>query len=109
MVDGNVGGALIEFGDRIAARLQERRDELIGFRDRALRVIDKARLHHAPVRCEAFAFRSAQLTDIQALDPRRAFDDGIEMGLGRGWAIRLAQHGATAAAFSIQNSCPPLA
>jgi len=51
MVDGNVVGALIEFGDGIAARLQQRRDQLIGFRDGALWVIDKSAIarHASPL------------------------------------------------------------
>ena len=49
MVDRNVGGTLIEFGYGIAANLHDRGNQVVRFRDRALRGIDKAGLHGLPL------------------------------------------------------------
>ena len=43
--DGHIRGALIKIGFRIATSLHERRDQLIGFCDRTLWMIDEMGLH----------------------------------------------------------------
>jgi hypothetical protein len=49
MVDGDVGGTLIEVGDGVAASIHERGDELIGLEDGSLGMVDEAGLNGLPV------------------------------------------------------------
>ena len=49
MVDGDIRGALIEIGYRVATCKHERRDQFVGFRDCGLRMIDEAGLDHIVV------------------------------------------------------------
>lgn len=72
MVDGDVGGALLEVGDGIAAGLHERGDEFVGFGDGALGMIDEAGLHGLPVGHEAFALGGAEVADLEVFDARFA-------------------------------------
>lgn len=79
VADGDVGGALLEVGDGIAAGLHERGDELIGLGDRALGVIDEAGLDGLPVGDEALALGGGEVADFEVFDARFA---GFESGFG---------------------------
>src|ERR1035438_7495618 len=67
MIDGKIGGALVELGNRVAPRQQEGADQFVGFGDRAFWVIDEAGLHRLPLSQKARALRGSQIADIQFL------------------------------------------
>jgi hypothetical protein len=66
---GNIGGALFEVAHGISAGKHEAIDEHIGFGDGTLRIIDKARLHHAPVRDELLALVGGKFMNLELLHP----------------------------------------
>jgi len=72
VVDGDIFSDLRKAGDGIAACLQKGGDELIGFCNRALGMIDKAGFHGAPVGHEAVSLRSAELPEGEFFDARLA-------------------------------------
>jgi hypothetical protein len=83
MIDGNVRGTLIKIGCGITTCPHEGRDQLIGSRDRTLRMINKAGLDGVPVCYVAFPLRGAKLADLQAFHPRltiRQFCLGLVSG-----------------------------
>jgi len=74
VVNGEIGGALVEVGDRIAARLHDFLDELVGACDGPSRIVDEHRLHAAPSLTEEVALIGLQRPDLQMLDALLSFD-----------------------------------
>jgi len=68
VVDGKIRGALVEVRDRIAARLHDFLNELVGARDGSARIVDEHRLHAAPALTEEVALVGLQRPDLQMLD-----------------------------------------
>jgi hypothetical protein len=68
MVDRDVGGALFEVGDGVAAGLHEGGDEIVGLNDRAAGMVDEAGLDDLPVGEEALAFGGGKVTDVEVVD-----------------------------------------
>ena len=66
--NGDVGGALIKAVLGIAAGEQEGVDEVVGFSDGCLGVVDEAGLKAVPLDDEAFALSGAKVADFQGLD-----------------------------------------
>ncbi|SPE17854.1 hypothetical protein SBA5_1100034 [Candidatus Sulfotelmatomonas gaucii] len=65
--DGEIRGALFKGVLGIAAGLEERSDQVIGFSDRSLGVVDKARLHGMPLGDVALPLGGAEFADFQCV------------------------------------------
>jgi len=86
MFDGDVGGALVEVGDGIAAGVHERGDQFIGFDDGAFGVVDETRLDGLPVGEIALAFGGGEVADVKFV---YALFAGGEAGFGLGCGAML--------------------
>jgi len=65
--DGDIRGALIKALLGIAAGLEERSDQVVGFRDRGLGVIEEAGLHRLPLGVESLALGDAEVANLQCV------------------------------------------
>jgi hypothetical protein len=68
VVDRQVGGALLEVGDRIAAGRHHLADQLVGAGDRRTGVVDELGLHMAPAVDVTVGLDGGQAADVEALD-----------------------------------------
>jgi hypothetical protein len=68
VVDGDVGGALIEVRHRVPARLHHLGDEAVGIADGTRRVVDEARLDLPPVPGEPCALLGRKVPDVELPD-----------------------------------------
>ena len=75
VVDGEVGGALVEIADGIAARVHGLADQFVRAADRRARIIDEIGLDHAPPLHVALGFLAAQRPDVEALDALLAISE----------------------------------
>jgi hypothetical protein len=66
--DGEIVGALLETGAGIAARFKERIDQVVGFRNGSLGMIDEAGLDDVPFGSEAIMFGEAKVADFEGND-----------------------------------------
>jgi hypothetical protein len=64
--DGDIRGALFKAVLGIAAGLEERSDQVVGFSDRGLGVIDEAGLHGLPLGDESLPLGGAEFADFSA-------------------------------------------
>ena len=102
MVDGDVGGPLIEVGYGIAASVHEGGDELIGFEDGSLRVVDETGLNGLPIGFGAFAFGGGEVAKVEVFDTRLA---GLEMGLGAAFGTLLEDGTVVLGAEALAQLC----
>jgi hypothetical protein len=65
--DGDIRSALFKGVLGIAAGLEERSDQVVGFSDRGLGVIDEAGLHGLPLGDESFPLDGAEFADLQCV------------------------------------------
>ena len=79
VIDGEVGGALFEIGDWIAARLHHLGEEFIGLVDRRGRIVHELALHLHPALGEPLDLVAAERANIERLDPLLAL---AQLGLG---------------------------
>lgn len=88
MVDRNVGRPVLEVADRLAAAQHQFAHQLIGFRQRAFRVVDEAHLQAAPRLAEMGCVRRGQRHDVQLL---HALFTRPQFGLGLGHVAMTVQ------------------
>ncbi len=99
MVDRDVGGALLEVDDGIAAGVHEGGDELVGLDDGAAGVVDEAGLDELPLVEEALAFGGGEVVDVEAVDALFAgCEGGLGVALGAAFEDRALVLGAEASA-----------
>jgi hypothetical protein len=79
MLDGQVGGALLEIGHRVAAGGHDLSNQPVGVAYDPRRVVDEARLDALPGASRAFALSRLERADVELRD---AFLPGLELGDG---------------------------
>ena len=68
MIHGQIGGTPIELFKRIAPRRYHLRDQLIGLADRAIRVVDEARLNAPPFAGKRAGLFMSELVQVEVTD-----------------------------------------
>src|SRR5215472_6834461 len=89
MVDGDVGGALIEVCDGIATSEHELFDEAVGLGDGLMRLVDEARLQDAPLSDEVLALLGGEFANMKFFHASCAVEQGLFGAAGSDFA-----HGA---------------
>ena len=111
VVDGDVGGALVEVVDRIAAVLHDGLDQHVRLSRGPFRIVDEARLHALPLADVALSRSGRERRDLEL---SAALGAGRELGLGLALALRVVERsgrtrGRTGRAEPASGGLPALA